>query len=137
MEGFEIIETTADIGIKSFGKDEKELLDNALHGLYSFCINSQIRFDSLIFTAGSDFILLKGETLEKLFFNLMEESVYQLFCKGFLLKVESYSNKRLSVKVGKIKNIYDIEVEIKGVTKHKFSISKRGNLFVAKVIFDI
>jgi len=134
MNGFNIIETTADIGIEARGINEVELVKNSLNGLYFIC------FDKLphILETTKKF-KLTFENLEDLVFCLLEESIFELYTKKLLIQINSISknNNLYEVIYEKVKTDDRIQTEIKGVTKHDYRVDCIGGVYKVRVIFDI
>ncbi|UOD34190.1 archease [Deferribacteraceae bacterium V6Fe1] len=134
MIGFNIIETTADIGIEASGTDEMELVENSLKGLYFIC------FDKLPNILESvEKVKQAFESLDELVFSLLEESIFALFTKKLLIQVISISkiNNLYEVIYEKVKTDEEIQTEIKAVTKHCYKVERVDSIYKVMVIFDI
>ncbi len=138
MEPYERIEHTADIGIKAYGKDLKELFANAVKGLISILLPGARISHSLDHP-----IDIKGKDLKELFVNLLEEVLYQLNVKKFItgsISIIRLGKFELTAKLSGEPldiNKHQIEYDIKGVTFHQLKFEKEDDLLTVSVIFDI
>lgn len=134
MNGFNIIETTADIGIEASGINEAELVKNALKGFYFICFD---KFPNIL-EATKEF-KLTFDFLEELVFCLLEESIYELYTKKLLIQIKSIKkvNNLYEVIYEKVKTDDQVQIEIKGVTKHNFRVFCIDGIYRVRVIFDI
>lgn len=140
MKKYELIEHTADIGIRIFGKDYNELFANAAFGLFDHIADlSHIKCNHV------EQITIKSTNIEELLVDWLNELLYlfsvkkYLFCQ-FSVTVEEKKNLKAIVKGVKL-NPADLEkiikLEIKAATYHGLKIEQRNNLFVGEVIFDV
>ncbi len=143
---FEVINHTADIGLKVFGKNICHLLENAAYGMYSLlCDIKKIRNKHLFkitFLEKNDFELVLVTFLNRLLYHTSTK--FFLF-KKFIVKINHLSNKKDFVKV--IAECYGEKycskkhgplMEIKAVTYHNLKIVKKNkNNFSGTVFFDI
>lgn len=146
MKRFEVINHTADMGIKAYGKDLAELFINAAYGMASLITDLE-----KVNPKDSEDILLKAENREELLVSWLNEIIYlfasknMLFSKFEVLKIDE---KHLRAKIfGERLDTtrHQIETEFKAATYHGLKISKlkRDNstfpegTLQAEVIFDI
>jgi SHS2 domain-containing protein len=138
MKQYEVIEHTADIGLRIYGRDLQELFRHAALGLFNlmtdvgkiktqesrtFCLQSQNAGNlllswlrELLFT----FSVEKWVFKEIVFKNLTERQL-EAIATG-----ERFDPKR-----------HEQRSEVKAVTYHQFKLEKRKTGWVAEVIFDI
>ena len=135
---YKVIDHTADFGIHVFGDDEKALFDNA--GLAMF---------ELMIDAGSPgkcdrrLVSVEGGDWPDLMVNWLRELLYQWSGEETILRsirVEELTPFRISAWV-------DLEAfqaehhtvlnEIKAVTYHQIQAGPKGDLWEAKIIFDV
>jgi SHS2 domain-containing protein len=138
MKTFEKVEHTADIGIKAYGQDLKELFTNAALGMMSILIG-----DGPVSKVPGSAINVKGKDLHELFVNFLEELLYLLNVKHFVVSgvtIHQLEKSRLSAQVlGEpySEETHEIAHDIKGVTFHQLRFEKEGDLLTVQVIFDI
>lgn len=138
MKEFEIIEHTADVGIRAYGKSLAECFENAAKGMFAI-ITDGSKIDSI----GEYRIELKSNTLEELLVDWLSEllflnSAYNLVFGEFKVNLDE-ENAKLSADVfgeeyKREKHGYG--VEIKAVTYHMLEI-KKGSPCEVQVLFDI
>jgi protein archease len=137
-EKYELIDHTADFGIRVFGSDSRELFSNAAWAL----------FDALTETealSGNDSceITVSGNDWPDLMVNWLREVLYLWNGKERLVKsvkILSLSEKKLSAKI-----FFDpfapdrhiIKTEIKAVTYHQVYVKSGPLGWEAGIIFDI
>jgi SHS2 domain-containing protein len=137
MKKFELIEHTADVGLKIYGKDLRELFINAALGLFSF-ITDLTKVDSDIEIK----VDLKEENREELLVRWLNELIFQFSVRNFIpkeFKIDKITDNNISAGVfGEKLNLsrHKILTEIKAATYHELEIKKTRNGLEAKVIFD-
>lgn len=138
MKNFEIIEHTADVGIRAYGKDIRECFENAAKGMFAI-ITDNSKIDSV----GEYRITLKAESLEDLLVDWLSEllflnSAYNLVFGEFDVKVDeddfSLDARVRGEEYRRDKHGYG--TEIKAVTYHMLEI-KKGHPCEVQVLFDI
>jgi SHS2 domain-containing protein len=130
---YQILHHPADLKIKAYGKNLKELFENLFLG-----IKEGTRPEILKEEVINQF-QINSENFENLIFDFLAELVYQMdFNDAFYQKVEfqKESDKEL---VGKIfgYKVKRFTTEIKGVTWYDFEIKKENNNFILTVVFDV
>lgn len=138
MKDYELIDHTADIGIKAFGNTLSEAFGHAAKGMFDIITDS-----SQIENKGEYEIELSADDLEQLLVDWLDELLFlqgaeNLVFGDFKVDVDE-SDCRLSATVsgeefdtGKHK----IGMEIKAVTYHMLEVKKGTTCFV-QVLFDI
>ncbi|UCH72582.1 MAG: archease [Thermoplasmatales archaeon] len=138
MEKYELIDHTADIGIKAYGKNISETFENAAKGMFDI-----ITDNSEIESTGQYDIKLEAQDLEQLLVDWLSELLFLNSANNLVFgffKVEIDEKKsKLSARVFGEK--YDISkhkigAEIKAVTYHMLEINNKKP-FYAQVLFDI
>ena len=134
---YELIEHTADIGIRVKGADFKELFKNAALAMFDIIAQKEKATGRPRETK----INQKADDLEELFINWLNEllslsATKELIFAGF--KINKLDDKTLqAVATGtNIKN-YKVNTEIKAATYHELEIRKSNSGWEAKVIFDV
>jgi len=135
---YEIIEHTADIGVRVRGKDLKELFKNA--GLSLFKISSRKQFTKNK-KHTTIIIKLKAESIEELFINWLNELLSLSSAKGLIfhnLRIDSLRENTLQAHcIGSDIGNYIINTEIKAATYHQLKINESADGWQAEVILDV
>jgi SHS2 domain-containing protein len=138
MKTFERIDHAADIGLRAFGRDMKELFTNAASGMMSLLLD-----DARVSGSAEKVIELQGRDLQELLVNLLEEILFLLNVRGFVTASteiqhldESGLRARLAGEALDDEK-HRIKYDIKGVTFHQLRFEEEGGLIAVKVIFDV
>jgi len=138
MKTYELIEHTADVGIKAYGKNISESFENAAKGMFDIITDK-----SEIETVGEYKIHLEAQDLEQLLVDWLSELLFLNSAKNLVFsffKVElDEKNNSLSAHVFGEK--YDISkhkigTEIKAVTYHILEVRNKRPYHV-QILFDI
>jgi len=138
MEKYELIDHTADVGIKAYGKTLSEAFENAAKAMFDI-----ITDNSEIESIGQYDIKLEAPDLEQLLVDWLSELLYlnsarnQVF--GFFKVDLDEKNNTLSAKIFGDKfdvSKHKIGAEIKAVTYHMLEV-KNKKPFHVQVLFDI
>jgi len=136
MKPYELVEHTADVGVKAYGKTLSEAFEHAALGMFDI-----ITDESRIEPVGQYNIELEAPDLEQLlvdwlskllFLNGAENLVFgkfQVTLSGSRLTASVYGEKYDTKK-------HRMGVEIKAVTYHMLQIQETNPIFV-QVLFDI
>jgi len=138
MKKYELIEHTADVGIKAYGKNISEAFENAAKGMFDIITNC-----SKINNVGEYNIQLEAPDFEQLLVDWLSELLFLNSTKNLVFgffKVEiDKDHPYLSASVfGEKYNIdkHKIGNEIKAVTYHMLEIKKK-RLYHVQILFDI
>jgi len=140
VEKFELIEHTADIGIRVAGKTYEELFTNAAIGLFSM----------LVMKSGSGraakTVKIKADTIEDLLVVWLNELIGLFYVDKFLpltfkLSIHTAKDAKL-LSASLFGRRFDpcqgkVNMEIKAATYHNVKFEKKESGFQAEVIFDI
>jgi len=142
---FEVIEHTADIGIKVHGNNVPELFENTALGMFSLLTDLKKIKPELKFEINVD-----GSDREDLLANWLNDLVYLHTSKGIVLcefNVTSYRKIKnrsrqfsLTAELAGQKMDFDrtpMRFEIKAATRHELSVAKEVGGYSTRVIFDI
>lgn len=136
MKKYELIEHTADVGVKAYGNTVAEAFVHAAEGMFDI-----ITDESPVDSVGEYEIMLDAPDLEQLLVDWLSELLYLngAFEIVFGMFKVTISQNHLSAHVYGEK--YDVKkhrmgVEIKAVTYHMLQVSKEDPIFV-QVLFDI
>ena len=143
MARYEIIPHTADIGLRVFGRDVKELFSNAAGGMFSLVIGEQSEF----FPREETKIKVSGLSAEELLVSWLSELLYKLTEERWLgieFEISSLGEREskffltAAVKGQTIDyNKIPFKREIKAVTYHNLVIKKTGDGYSTEIIFDV
>jgi len=138
MKTYELIDHTADVGVKAYGKNLSEAFENAAKGMFDI-ITDKSEIDNI----GQYIIELKAPDLEQLLVDWLSDLLFLNSAKNLVFgffKVELDEKKsKLSAKVfGEKFNLskHKIGAEIKAVTYHMLEVKKKRPFHV-QVLFDI
>jgi len=138
VKRYEQFDHTADIGVRIFGRNLKELFENAAFALFDIAADLEGLTSSISLTFD-----IKAENLDELLLSWLDELLFNFCTKSILFfdfKIKSVSKDHLTAKafgrhVGENKN--RLKTEIKAVTYHELKIQKVKSGFEATVIFDV
>lgn len=133
---YEILEHTADIKIRVFGKNFIDILVNSAYAI------ADLLFPGDIMKERNYEFEITGETDDQILIRLLNELVYILQTKKLLLKffdIKKTDKNLYSVhcRGTKIKYSDEINYDIKGVTYHDLLIEKTGNKLKAEFVIDV
>lgn len=141
MREYKIFSTTADIGIKVWGKDYSELYKNAVKGFNSMVFGEDFRekiklCQDLIFHS----FVYQGDSCENVLVNLLSEVIFLLYSSQKIVT-------DINIKKANVKYLYALfetnpltlepEIEIKSVTYHNLKVINKKNIKETEIIFDI
>jgi SHS2 domain-containing protein len=136
MKQYELIEHTADVGVKAYGKTVAEAFEHAAEAMFDI-----ITDESTIDPIGEYDILLEAPDLEQLLVDWLSKLLFlndaeNLVFGKFQVTIDA---NRLSARVfGEKynKKKHKMGVEIKAVTYHMLQVHEKDPMFV-QVLFDI
>lgn len=138
MIEYELIDHTADIGVKAFGKDYSDAFAHAAKGMFDIITDS-----SEIESVGKYQIDLAADDLEQLLVDWLDELLFLHGAKNlvfgkFDIQVNEQKCKLTATVSGEEfdKHKHNIGMEIKAVTYHMLEVHKNESCYV-KVLFDI
>lgn len=132
---YEILEHTADLKIRAFGKSQAEVFSNILKGMFETIKPQEVSDGQEIVRD----IKIKSQDIESLLVDFLSEALYLSDVNNeayFTAKFKKLTNKELEGEIQGIK-IEKFEKEIKAVTWHNLEIKKEKDLWQATVLFDI
>jgi SHS2 domain-containing protein len=138
MKTYELVDHTADVGIKAYGKTLSDAFENAAKGMFDIITDK-----SEIENIGQYDIELETDNLEQLLVDWLSELLYlnsanNLVFGFFKVEIDEKKNK-LSAKVfGEKFDIskHKVGTEIKAVTYHILEVNNKKPYYV-QVLFDI
>ncbi len=140
IKPYEIIEHTADVGIKANGATIKELFENAAKGMFGI-IGGGKEYQEKIQKKIE--IKKDAQSLEELLVHWLSELLYvfnkdQIVFSNFKIQ-ELKKNRLISESSGEKIDLTDtdLQTEIKAVTFHDLKIEKDKQGFACTIIFDV
>jgi SHS2 domain-containing protein len=135
---YELIEHTADIGIRVRGKDLKDLFKNAALAMFDIILEKQ---ELPVSKKTKTTIEQKAEGLEELFINWLNEllslsSAKELIFTDFEISRLDKNNLSAVAIGGNIKD-YKVGKEVKAATYHQLKIEESKTGWLAEIIFDV
>jgi SHS2 domain-containing protein len=135
---YEVLPTTADIGIIAYGEDLVSLFKNTAEGMFDLVAemdNVEVKIAEAVDVSAPNF--------EELLVAWLNELILLFDARGFLAKefdISELNEKHLKAVVkGETYNAekHAIKTGIKGATYHKLEVKKMDDLWRAQVIFDV
>ena len=138
VKNYELLEHTADIGIRIKGKDLKGLFENAASSMFDIIAQKEEKE-----ICGKETINIKqsADNLDGLFINWLNELLSLsatknlIFCDFEIEKLDK-NNLKAVITGENIKN-YELKTEIKAATYHELKLAKGKFGWQAEVIFDV
>ncbi len=138
MRPYELIDHTADIGLKAYGKTLSEAFAHAAKGMFDIITNS-----SEIENKGEYAIKLSADSLEQLLVDWLSELLFLQGAENLVFGVftVTVNEKRCILSATVFGEEFDREkhqvgIEIKAVTYHMLEVQRKSPCFV-QVLFDI
>lgn len=141
VKDYELIEHTADIGIRVKAGDLKELFKNAALAMFDIIAEKSSQLSAYSSQLKNIAVKQKAGDLEELFINWLNELLSLSATKELIFsdfKIDKIDDKNLQAEViGRdIKN-YRVNTEIKAATYHQLKLEKSKSGWIAEVIFDV
>lgn len=137
-KAYEWIEHTADVGIKVFGDDLKDLFSHAANAFFEIITETDTIEPRKTYT-----IKAKGDGWEELLVNWLNELLFLFDTKGLVFKefeIEEIRRYYLRAKAkGELFDLkkHPLKTGIKAVTYHQLKVERAKDHWEAQVIFDI
>ena len=144
MGGFEIIQHTADMGIRVWGEDWITLFEEAARGMVSLIVD----FNSVLEKEKRE-LLIEGENGEELLLKWLREILFlveggMVFASFHIREDNFYCKDINNYKfIGLLSgekcdpSRHDICTEIKAVTRHGLLLKKKGPWWETSILFDV
>jgi len=138
MKPFEILDHTADIILKAYGKDMKELFRNAALGMFNILADLEG-----ITTSTEITLKLEAPDTEELLVEWLDELLYNFYTKHIIFsrfEIAELSDKQLSATAGGRfigENRNRLKTEIKAATRHNLKIKKEAGSYTVEIVFDV
>jgi len=144
MKTYEIIDHTADIGIKVYGRNLEELFLNAAKAMFEIMLEAANKKPIFRKPEHKKFLLNKqGNNIEETFVFWLSELLYLFSTQGLIMEkadINRLDSSCIQAEVeGRIFNpkFCRIKTEIKAVTYHELEIKETPQGYEAQVIFDV
>jgi SHS2 domain-containing protein len=138
MNPYEIVEHTADIGIKAYGRTLEELFINAARGLFDIIADLEGLKPST-----SVPVKLEAPNEEELLVAWLDELIYNFYTKNIIFcdfKINHLGSTTIDA-VASGRHIGDkksrLKAEVKAATYHGLKIERSGDLYHVQIIFDV
>jgi len=135
---FDILDHTADIGIRAYGRTLPDLYENAARAMLSLMVAPES-----VRVQREDGVEVRGADAVDLMVSWLHEIIFRFYARGEVFaeaRVEEFAEWR----VGGIlrgepmdPGRHEIRQEIKGVTYHRARVEREGDVWIAEVVFDI
>jgi SHS2 domain-containing protein len=142
MKPFELIDHTADVGIKAYGSTLAELFENAAKGMFSIIAGEGYNAGGPAAVRIID-INIDKDNFEELLVSWLSELLYifnreKIYFRDF--KISSLNNRSIRAEaIGSNIDLYQssLYTEIKAVTFHNLKIEENMEGFSCAIIFDV
>jgi SHS2 domain-containing protein len=135
---FEILEHTADIGVRAVGRTLSELFENAAVGVQSIALDPQAVLPQTAFP-----LLASGEDREALLVNWLNEIIYYLDGKRIAFarfQVQQITDTGITAQgwgEPRDRERHPERLVVKAATYHQLKIEQRESRWIADVFLDI
>ena len=136
--GYESFEHTSDVGLRVWGRDLRELFEQAAEGLIDLLIDcDSVRVQRTLS------ISVRGEDPEDLLYAWLDEILYAFGVHQFApasAHVGTLEGGRLT---GELRGEefdptrHELRHGIKAVTYHDLAVQKKGDLYEVRIVFDV
>lgn len=137
VKNYELIEHTADTGVKVKAKDLKSLFKQSALAMFDIVAKRQAPAKSIKEIR----IKQSADNLEELFLNWLNELLSLSATKELIFsdfRINKLSDSQLeAVALGRSVKDYEIKTEIKAATYHQLKVKKTTSGWQAEVIFDV
>lgn len=136
--GYEIVDHTADVGLRVRAHDLPEIFEKAALGFYDLMVG----LDSVEVRKNHS-LVVEAHALDELLVQWLSELLYLFEVEGFLgkaVRVELEPGWRLTATVhgeGLDPNRHDVKLLYKAITYHKAFVAFEDGVWTAQVIFDV
>jgi SHS2 domain-containing protein len=144
MKTYEIIEHTADLGMRVYGRDLNALFLNAAQAMFEIMVEV-IKKESIFHKEERKKFLVhkQGSNIEEIFVAWLSELLYLFSIEGLIMEkadIEKLDENSIQAEVkGRIfsPDFYRVKTEIKAVTYHELEVKQTDQGYEAQVIFDV
>ena len=134
---FKFLEHTADVKFQAYGKNLKEVFKNSVEAMFNSMHSGKVKSkDKFV-------IKIKGNDLESLMYNFLEEFLFLMDSKKFFLskiKITKFDEKKFELNAelfgDSVKN-YKLNHDFKAVTYNEMFIKKIKGIWTSQVVMDV
>ena len=138
MKPYEVLEHTADIGIRVKAPDLAGLFKNAGLAIFQISCEKKETTDKKVHKIA---VAQKADNLEELFINWLNELLSLSAVEALIfeeIQITKVSESLIeAVAIGSSAKNYKMNTEIKAATYHQLKVEKGPSGWVAEVIFDV
>jgi SHS2 domain-containing protein len=136
---FKFLEHTADIKFQAFGTSMEKAFENSALAIFNSMSSEKIK------PVIKKEIEVKGNDLENLLYNFLEELLFLLDSKNFFvsktkIKISLNKSKKWVLKAkifGDNAKKYETKIDVKAVTYNEMFVKKIGKNWVCQVVLDV
>ena len=139
MKKFEYLDHTADIGIRAYGQDLKDLFENAAEAMLAVTAELDTIDEMMLIE-----VSVTASTLPDLMLNWLGELNFQheveeiFFCRTEIREISPNRLRAVVFGEDRNENRHVVLAEIKSVTFHQLQVEQASDgVWTAQVIFDI
>ena len=139
MKKFEYLDHTADIGIRAYGQDLKDLFENAAEAMLAVTAELDTIDEMMLIE-----VSVTASTLPDLMLNWLGELNFQheveeiFFCRTEIREISPNRLRAVVFGEARNENRHVVLAEIKSVTFHQLQVEQASDgVWTAQVIFDI
>lgn len=138
MFRFKTIEHTADVGIEVEAGSLPELFEGAAHAMFSLVVDEE-----QVNRGVERAVRLEAADPEELMFRWLNELVFLVSGEGLVLRefeVRTVTDRAIDAVVSGEPidtSRHDLGLEVKAATYHELEVSRRGEGWFARAIFDV
>lgn len=136
---YSLLDHTADIGIKVYGKTYENLFRNAAVGM--FAVMGKLPRKVKKRSAQQLSLSLKANNIDELLHDWLSELLSLSDARGLIFdqfKIKQVNENSLSAIIGGMnRDEFNFERDIKAVTYHNLNVQKKTGQYYAEIIFDV
>ncbi len=144
MKPYEIIEHTADLGIKVYGRNLNSLFLNAAQAMFEIMVETTKKESIFHREERKKFLVNRqGNNVEEVFVAWLSELLYLFATEGLIMEkaeLQKVDSSGVQAEIsGRIfsPDSYRIKTEIKAVTYHELEVKQTDKGYEAQAIFDV
>jgi len=135
MEKYRFLEHTADIKFQAFGRTIEEAFENSALALIKAMCKEKIRGKL------KEKIIVKGKDKENLLYNFLEEFLFLLDTKNFvldkILKMKIKGNSIEAEIIGDKTRNYKFDLDVKAITYNEMFVKQEKGRWICQVVLDV
>lgn len=139
MKAYQFFSTTADVGLKIWGKTYDQLYSNAITG-FNALIFGESRIPELVDAHILHRFQYRGDSCENVLVNLLSELIFLMYAENKIslgADIQMAGQKMLDADLLLQPASDEPEIEIKSVTYHNLHIINTKGIKSAEIVFDI